>query len=82
MGEHRRQPSNTAKQWADLGERAAWTLLQAGFGYQVAELLNLPGVWGVLLASALSVAKTALAQRVGAGTGATLPARYEPLQAR
>lgn len=67
----------SSKAWADLGERAVWTLVQAGIGYEVVALLNLPGIWGALAASAVSVIKSALATRWGNGTSATLPTGLE-----
>lgn len=67
-----------SKQWGDLGERAGWTLLQAGFGVEVVALLDLPAWAAVPLAGALAGVKAALAQRFGNGTGATLPAGVEP----
>lgn len=65
------------RQWADLGERAAWTLIQAGVGYELVTLLDLPGSWGVAAAGLLSVVKSVLAARWGNGTAATLPRALE-----
>ena len=69
--------NSTAKRWADLGERAAWTLLQAGFGIEIVNLSGLPEWAAVPIAGALAAVKAALASRFGNGTSATLPARVE-----
>ena len=69
--------NETAKQWADLGERTAWTLLQSGVALSAVELLSLPEFWVVVIAGALAGAKGYLASRVGKGSSATLPLDYE-----
>lgn len=68
---------STASKWADLGERAAWTLVQAGVGEEIVQLVSGPQWLVPLLALALSGIKSALAQRFGSGTAATLPASLE-----
>lgn len=66
-----------SKQWADLGERAVWTLIQSGVALAAVELLNLPEVWAMAVAGLLAGVKGYLASRVGNGTAATLPADLE-----
>jgi hypothetical protein len=60
--------------WADITERAVWTLLQAGVGVSVVVALNIPEPWAVVIAGVLAVAKGELATKFGDGTAATLPA--------
>lgn len=67
----------SAKAWADLGERTVWTLLQAGFGMEVVNLLDLPAWVAVPVAGALAAVKVAMAQQFGQGSGATLPRDLE-----
>lgn len=69
--------NETSKKWADLGERAAWTVVQSGVALSAVELLDLPEFWFVLLAGALAGVKGYLASRVGNGTAATLPQHLE-----
>ena len=69
--------NETGKKWADIGERAAWTLLQAGFGLEMVTLLDLSPWLAVPLAGALSGLKSVLAVRRGNGTAATLPSSAE-----
>lgn len=69
----------TSRQWADLGERSAWTLLQAGVGIELVTLLDLPAWAAIPIAGALAAIKSALATRHGNGTAATLPATLERL---
>lgn len=67
----------TSRQWADLGERSAWTLLQAGVGVELVDLLALPAWAAIPIAGALAAVKAALASRWGAGSAATLPPSLE-----
>lgn len=67
----------SAKQWADLGERTGWTVLQSGVALTAVEYLGLPEFWAVLVAGALAGVKGYLASRVGNGTAATLPSHLE-----
>lgn len=67
----------TGAQWADFGERTAWTLLQAGLGTELVALTGLPEVWTIPIIGALAAVKAALATRWGNGTSATLPASLE-----
>lgn len=67
----------TAKLWADLGERAIWTLLQAGVAETAVNLLDLPPVAAVAIMGALSGIKSLLASQFGNGTAATLPSSVE-----
>lgn len=62
------------RRWLDIGERAVWTLLQAGVGVAVVEALDIPEAWAAVIALALAVAKGELATKFGDGTAATLPA--------
>jgi hypothetical protein len=59
--------------WADIGERAAWTLLEAGVGVSVVEALDVPQAWAVVIAGVLAAVKGQLATKFGDGTAATLP---------
>lgn len=68
---------SAASTWADLGERAAWTLLQAGIGEEAVHLVSWPQ-WAVApIAMGLALIKGALASKFGKGTAATLPAKLE-----
>lgn len=69
--------NTTGRRWADLGERVGWTLLQAGFGIEIINLLDLPPVLAVPIAGALAAVKSALAQQFGNGTAATVPQSVE-----
>lgn len=69
--------TSTRARWADLGERAAWTLLQAGIAEGIVAAVGIPQPWLVPIAGALAAIKSALAQKFGAGTAATLPAVVE-----
>jgi hypothetical protein len=61
------------RRWADIGERAAWTLLQAGVGVSVVEALDVPPAWAVVIAGVLAAVKGELATKFGDGTASTLP---------
>lgn len=63
------------RKWADIGERAAWTLLEAGVGVSVVEALDVPQAWAVVIAGVLAAVKGQLATKFGDGTAATLPAQ-------
>lgn len=63
----------TTKQWADLGERTLWTLLETGLAGGALTLLDLPYWVAVPIAGALAAVKGALAQQFGNGTAATVP---------
>lgn len=69
--------SATSKQWADLGERVAWTLLQAGIGVEAVNLLDVSPAWAAAIAGGLAVIKGMLAVQFGNGTAATLPVSVE-----
>lgn len=69
--------NTTARLWADLGERAGWTLLQAGFGLALIDQLNLPAPWAAVAATTLAVVKGLLASRFGTGSAATVPITLE-----
>jgi hypothetical protein len=73
--------SETAGKWADLAERAIWTLAEAGIGVAVVELAGIPQVWAVPIAGALAAVKGALAQKFGNESAATLPVALEPTPA-
>jgi hypothetical protein len=67
------------QKWFDLGERTAWTLLQAGIGLEAVALFDLPPWVAVPIAGALAAVKAKFAQKFGNGTGASLPASQEPV---
>lgn len=67
----------SAKLWADLGERAIWTLLQAGVATEAIGLLDLPAWAAVPVAGVLAGVKSLLAAQFGNGTAATLPSSIE-----
>lgn len=69
--------SPAARKWADLGERTAWTLLQAGIGIELVYATGIPEVWTIPIIGALTAVKAALASRWGNGSSATLPRQYE-----
>jgi|1185.fasta_scaffold1810349_2 hypothetical protein len=69
--------NTTTKRWADLGERAAWTLLQAGFGIELVELSGMPEWAAVPIAGALAAVKSYLASQFGNGSAATVPQSVE-----
>lgn len=48
----------TKTQVVDLGERAGWTLLQAGIGFGLTEAAGVTAWWALPIATALSAAKT------------------------
>lgn len=68
-----------SQKWIDLGERTAWTLLQAGIGVELVDLAGLPAWVAIPVAGALAGIKASLAQKFGNGTGATVPASKEPV---
>jgi hypothetical protein len=74
----------TRKQrWADLAERALWTLVQSGIAVGAVDLLidQLPGqAWyAPVVAMVASLIKGWLAQRIGqTATAATLPGDLDP----
>lgn len=65
------------QKWFDIGERSAWTLLEAGIGLEVVAQFDLPVYVAVAIAGALAGVKAKLAQKFGNGTGATVPVRQE-----
>lgn len=67
------------RQWIDLGERTAWTVLQAGIAVEAVNLLDLPIYVALPLAGALAAIKAHFAQKFGNGTGATVPVAHEPV---
>ncbi len=67
----------TARDWADLAERTAATVLAAGLGESAVLLLDLPQWALVPVIGALTAVKAALAARFGNGTSAALPQSYE-----
>lgn len=67
----------SAKLWADLGERAIWTLLQAGVATEALNLFQLDPWLAVPIAGALSGLKSLLAAQFGNETAATLPKTLE-----
>ena len=69
--------SATGKLWADLGERAIWTLLQAGLASEAVNLLALPPWAAVPIAGVLAGVKALFAAQFGNGTAATLPTSAE-----
>lgn len=69
--------SGSAKDWADLGERVAFTVLQAGLGESAVLLLDWPQWATIPIIGALAAVKAALAQQFGNGTSAALPSSLE-----
>lgn len=71
--------TTTAKQkWADLAERAVFTLLETGLALQAVELLDIPKTWAVPIAGLLAVIKSALAAKLSEnGTAAVMPAELD-----
>lgn len=68
-----------SKQWADLAERAVWTLLQGGTAIGIVELLNIPEAYAIPIMGALAAIKSKLTQKFSTtGTAATLPERLDP----
>jgi hypothetical protein len=65
------------KLWADLGERAAWTLIQGGLAGEAVTLFDLSPWLALPIMGALSGLKSWLASQVGNGTAATLPQSAE-----
>ncbi len=70
----------TRQKVADLAERTAWTLLQAGTGEAVVQLFEIPQIYAVVIAGGLAALKGALAQKFSStGTAATLPSDLDPV---
>ncbi len=63
---------------ADIGERVAWTLLQAGAGEALVQSLHISQLWVAPVAALLAAVKSAVAAAVSKnGTAATLPAALD-----
>lgn len=67
----------TARDWADLGERTASTVLQAGLVEAGILLLELPHWALVPIIGAVTAVKAYFASKFGNGTSAVLPADLE-----
>lgn len=67
------------KKFYDLLERAVWTAIQAILGVLTADALGIPKEYGALFATALSMAKSAVAGQLGNKESvSTLPAELDP----
>lgn len=67
------------KRWADLAERATWTLLQAGIGEAIVLTAELPSWLVIPIAGAIAAIKAGLAQKFSVtGSAATLPVTLDP----
>ena len=63
----------TKKKLLDIGERVAWTAVQAGLSIITVDTFDLPAVYVPVFAAVLATVKGWVATHVGDDSAATLP---------